>query len=205
MQIETLSPDTIKITPPTKLKAGDFAAIAPQIDELIRQQGQIRLLIDASALHGWENSEALEKHILFVKNHQRKVKRIAVLAGHDWQRNIQAGRGPSCAASCRPLVGWRYCSGGYSDVPHMPGVKGLGRRGAGCGLASGGQVDKAFRLDGGVLENADPAGERGLVDGENVSLTIFRDLPASNKSRLIAKDFKGSEQDAGSEESAGLG
>ncbi len=90
IQIESVSPDTLKITPPAKLKVDDFAGIAPQIDELIQQQGQIRLLIDASALHGWENSEALEKHILFVKNHQSKVKRIAVLAGHDWQRWIAA-------------------------------------------------------------------------------------------------------------------
>ncbi|MGB9165909.1 MAG: STAS/SEC14 domain-containing protein [Rhodomicrobium sp.] len=90
IQIETLSPDTLKITPPTKLKADNFAAIAPQIDELIREQGQIRLLIDATALHGWENSEALEKHILFVKDHQSKVRRIAVIAGHDWQRWIAA-------------------------------------------------------------------------------------------------------------------
>ncbi len=90
IHIEPLSADALKITPPAKLKADDFAAIAPQIDELIRQQGQIRLLIDARDLHGWENAEALEKHILFVKNHQSKVRRIAVLAGHDWQHWIAA-------------------------------------------------------------------------------------------------------------------
>jgi len=88
IQIETLSPDTLKVTPPTKLKAGDFAAIAPQIDELIRQQGQIRLLIDATGMHGWEDVTALKKHILFVKDHQCKIKRIAVLASHDWQHWI---------------------------------------------------------------------------------------------------------------------
>jgi hypothetical protein len=90
IEIETLSPDTLKITPPAKLKAGDFAAIAPQIDELIREHRQIRLLIEATALHGWENAEALEKHVQFVKVHQSKVKRIAVIAGHDWQHWIAA-------------------------------------------------------------------------------------------------------------------
>ena len=71
-----------------------------------------------------------------------------------------------------------------------------------------GPVDKAFRLDRGVLENADPAAQRGLVKshGEKREPDDLPQLsPASNKSRLIAKDFKGSEQDAGSEESAGLG
>ena len=90
IQIEPISPDTLKITPPVKLKADDFAAIAPQIDELICERRQIRLLIDATALHGWENKEALEKHILFVKDHQSKVKRIAVIAGHDWQHWLAA-------------------------------------------------------------------------------------------------------------------
>jgi hypothetical protein len=90
IQIETLSPDTLKVTPPAKLKADDFATIAPQIDELIRQQKQIRLLIDATGMHGWEDIEALKKHMLFVKHHQSKIKRIAVLAAHDWQHWIAA-------------------------------------------------------------------------------------------------------------------
>jgi hypothetical protein len=88
IQIKTLSPDTFKVTSPTTLKADDFAGIAPQIDELIRQQGQIRLLIDATAMQGWEDVEALKKHILFVKDHQSKIRRIALLAGHDWQHWI---------------------------------------------------------------------------------------------------------------------
>jgi hypothetical protein len=85
IQVEVLSPDALKVTPPAKLSADDFVSIAPQIDELIQKHGQIRLLIDATALHGWENTEALRKHILFVKDHQSKVKRIAVIAAHDWQ------------------------------------------------------------------------------------------------------------------------
>ncbi len=43
-----------------------------------------------TALHGWENSEALDKHVLFIRGHQGKVKRIAVIAGYDWQRWIAA-------------------------------------------------------------------------------------------------------------------
>jgi hypothetical protein len=96
IQIETLSPDALKITPSIKLKADDFVAIAPEIDELIREQGQISLLIDATALHGWENSEALEKHILFVKDHQSTVKRIAVIA----VMTGSTGSPPSSTSSC---------------------------------------------------------------------------------------------------------
>jgi hypothetical protein len=58
------------------LNADGFVSITPQIDELIRRHGQIRLLIDATALHVLENAEGLRKHILFVKDHQSEVKRI---------------------------------------------------------------------------------------------------------------------------------
>jgi hypothetical protein len=85
IQVEVLFPDTLKIIPSAKLSANDFVSITPKIDQLIRQHRQIRLLIDAMAVHGWENIEALRKHILFVKDHQSKVRRIAVIVGHDWQ------------------------------------------------------------------------------------------------------------------------
>jgi hypothetical protein len=51
----------------------------------MQQQGEIRLLIDASHLEGWENVAALENHAAFVKSHQQKVARIAVIARHEWQ------------------------------------------------------------------------------------------------------------------------
>ena len=80
-----LSGNALRIVVPEKLKAGDFSQIAPQIDGLISQHGQIRLLIDASGFNGWENISAFEHHAGFVKNHQRKVERIAVIVAHDWQ------------------------------------------------------------------------------------------------------------------------
>ena len=67
------------------MKADDFSQIAPQVDSLILQQGQIRLLIDASECNGWENVSAFETHARFIKNHQHKVERIAVIVGHEWQ------------------------------------------------------------------------------------------------------------------------
>ncbi|MGO9547524.1 MAG: STAS/SEC14 domain-containing protein [Rhodomicrobium sp.] len=86
IQTEIISSNVLKITVPEKLKADDFRKIAPQIDSLINQHGKIRLLIDASEFHGWENIAALENHAEFVKGHHQKVERIAVIATHDWQR-----------------------------------------------------------------------------------------------------------------------
>ena len=90
IKTELISPRALKITVPEKLKAGDFRQITSQIDSLIKQQGKIRLLIDASNFSGWENMTAFEKHIGFVKDHQQKVERIAVIVGQDWQHWIVA-------------------------------------------------------------------------------------------------------------------
>jgi hypothetical protein len=85
IKTEVIAPGVLKIVAPEKLSANDFSDLAPQVESIMKQQGQIRLLIDASRLEGWENIAALEKHAAFVKTHQQKVERIAVIARHDWQ------------------------------------------------------------------------------------------------------------------------
>jgi hypothetical protein len=85
IKTEVISANVLRITVPDKLNADDFRQIAPQIDSLIRQYGTIRLLIDASGFHGWENIGAFETHAGFVRDHQRKIERIAVIVAHDWQ------------------------------------------------------------------------------------------------------------------------
>ncbi len=85
IKTEVISANALRITAPDKLKADDFRQIAPQIDSLISQHGTIRLLIDASGFKGWENIAAFENHAGFIKDHQQKVERIAVIAEHDWQ------------------------------------------------------------------------------------------------------------------------
>jgi hypothetical protein len=80
-----ISGNVLRISAPEKLKADDFRQIAPQVDSVISQYGKIRLLIDASGFDGWENIAAFENHAGFVKSHQQKVDRIAVIVAHDWQ------------------------------------------------------------------------------------------------------------------------
>ena len=61
IKTEIISGNALRIVMPNKLKADDFRQIAPQIDSLISEHGQIRLLIDASGFNGWENIAAFEK------------------------------------------------------------------------------------------------------------------------------------------------
>lgn len=85
LKTDILAPGVLKIVVPETLHADDFLALAPQVDAIIKDFGRIRLLIDASHLEGWANLTALEKHASFVKVHQQRVTRVAVIARHDWQ------------------------------------------------------------------------------------------------------------------------
>lgn len=85
IKTDMISRNVLRITASEQLKADDFRKIAPQVDSIINQYGTIRLLIDASGFKGWENIPAFEHHAGFVKRHQQKVERIAVIAGQDWQ------------------------------------------------------------------------------------------------------------------------
>ena len=86
IRAQRIAEGVLKVVAPTKLQSGDFAELAREIEPIIRQSGQLRLLIDASDLEGWKDLTALEEHAAFVKSHQDKVDRIAVIAAHDWQR-----------------------------------------------------------------------------------------------------------------------
>ncbi len=85
IETEIISANALRMMAPEKLKADDFRQLAPQVDSLISQHGKIRLLIDASGFNGCENIAAFQNHAGFIKTHQQKVERVAVIAAHNWQ------------------------------------------------------------------------------------------------------------------------
>ncbi len=85
IELAVIAPGVLKVVAPVKLSADDFAKLAPKVASILGRDGKIRLLIDATRLEGWDNVGALEKHAAFVKTHERKVERIAVVARHEWQ------------------------------------------------------------------------------------------------------------------------
>ena len=121
IRTELIAGRILKVVAPLKLQSGDFAELARQVEPLIRQQGRLRLLIDASELGGWKDFAALEEHAAFVKSHQAKVDRIAVIAAHEWQhwligairvflhpqvRTLREEPGRRGASLARELNGW---------------------------------------------------------------------------------------------------
>lgn len=72
-----------------KLAHEDFEALSPLLDEQIEKDGgRIRLLLDLGAFDGWEDLHALWEHFVLVKDQHSRVERIAVLGDADWERRL---------------------------------------------------------------------------------------------------------------------
>ena len=64
------------------LRAKDFDALAVTADAWIEAHGSLPgLVIHAREFPGWENLEGLLRHVRFVRDHHRKIKRVALAAG----------------------------------------------------------------------------------------------------------------------------
>jgi hypothetical protein len=68
------------LTPSGPLTAADFTRIAALVDPYIEQHGKLKgLVIHASRFPGWDDFGALVSHLRFVRDHHRKIERIAVV------------------------------------------------------------------------------------------------------------------------------
>ena len=69
------------LKPEGALRAEDFTALAGAIDPYIEQHGELKgLMIEAPSFPGWESFAALVSHVRFVRDHQRLIRRIAVVS-----------------------------------------------------------------------------------------------------------------------------
>ena len=68
------------VEPRHALTAADFQAVAQTVDPFIQANGKrTGLLVDAPSFPGWEGLAALIEHMRFVRDHHRKVDRVAVV------------------------------------------------------------------------------------------------------------------------------
>jgi len=69
------------LRPRDRLEAADFERLAQEIDPHIEANGKLHgILLDAEAFPGWNDFAALVAHLRFVRDHHRKVERIAVVS-----------------------------------------------------------------------------------------------------------------------------
>jgi hypothetical protein len=71
----------LTVEPSARLAAEDFAALAAVVDGYLEKNEALAgLLIDAEAFPGWEDFAALLSHLKFVREHHRRIKKVAALS-----------------------------------------------------------------------------------------------------------------------------
>jgi len=69
------------VEPTQPLTTEDFDAIATTVDPVIEAEGLLRgIVVHARTFPGWKNLGALLRHLRFIRDHHRRVGRIAVAA-----------------------------------------------------------------------------------------------------------------------------
>jgi hypothetical protein len=77
-----LDPDKsiLYVRPRSALEKSDFVKLAEKVDPYIEAHGRLRgLMIEVTAFPGWESLGALMAHVRFVREHHRRIERIAVV------------------------------------------------------------------------------------------------------------------------------
>jgi hypothetical protein len=68
------------IHPKSALEQADFVKLAEKVDPYIEASGGLRgLIIEAPAFPGWESFGALVAHVRFVRDHHRRIGKIALV------------------------------------------------------------------------------------------------------------------------------
>jgi tRNA U38,U39,U40 pseudouridine synthase TruA len=79
---ELLQADGILVIHPEgSLEAIDFQKIAQDVDPYIEANGKLHgVMIDAKSFPGWKDFGAFVAHLRFVKEHHRKIEKIAAVS-----------------------------------------------------------------------------------------------------------------------------
>ena len=68
------------VHPKSALEKADFVRLAEKGDPYIEASGGLRgLIIEASAFPGWESLGALVAHVRFVRDHHRRIEKVALV------------------------------------------------------------------------------------------------------------------------------
>jgi hypothetical protein len=71
----------VVLRPKDRLEAADFEKLAQEIDPYIESNGKLHgIMIDAPAFPGWNDFAAFVAHLKFVREHHRKILKIAVVS-----------------------------------------------------------------------------------------------------------------------------
>ena len=70
----------LHLRPGAALTQEDFARLAKSVDPQIEKTGGLAgIIVDAAKFPGWDSFGALAAHLRFVREHHKKVKKIAIV------------------------------------------------------------------------------------------------------------------------------
>ena len=70
----------LTVRPTAKLEQADFENLAKTVDPFVEKRGGLSgLIIEAKAFPGWAGFGALVAHLRFVREHHKKVGKVAVV------------------------------------------------------------------------------------------------------------------------------
>ena len=68
------------VRPKSALETADFVTLTERVDPYIEANGELRgLIIEAPAFPGWDSFGALIAHVRFVRDHHRRIEKVAVV------------------------------------------------------------------------------------------------------------------------------
>jgi hypothetical protein len=71
----------VEVLPSGALKAIDFEQLAALVDPFIEAKGELKgLMIVADRFPGWDSLGALIGHVRFVREHQKRIRRVATVS-----------------------------------------------------------------------------------------------------------------------------
>lgn len=87
--------DIISVHVTGKLSATDYGQFVPQVEQIIRDHGKVRILLVMKDFHGWE-AAALWEDVKFDVKHFSDIKKLAMVGDSRWERGM--------AAFCKPFT-----------------------------------------------------------------------------------------------------
>jgi hypothetical protein len=128
----------VVVRPQAPLGKDDFVKLAKAVDPQIESSGDLAgVIIDARSFPGWENFGSVVSHFRFVRDHQKHVKKVAVITGLTAsvinRIPMPHGKGSTTVSVSAEAAGdtsetraelrwgfskWRRCSGSGSAIRH---------------------------------------------------------------------------------------
>jgi hypothetical protein len=70
----------LHVRPTAALAQSDFVRLAEKVDPYIEESGGLAgLIVEVSSFPGWQSFAALVAHLRFVRDHHRRVEKVAVV------------------------------------------------------------------------------------------------------------------------------